>query len=262
MREGGVDIADLAADGNVGRGVRRRRDRHRHDVRRHRADLGIVRRQVRVSLWGRAGPLAEELFGTREVPEGSSAGSVAVRLLGFKRVTLLERRRAAGRHRRRERVDPAVHAPAQGRQAPLHRRRAPQRDVGGPRAGGGPPAPVRAIRVQVAGLPRANRRPQEPQGAAEVGGAHRRADDVVGRHVVDEMGTTPQGHASPHREVGRHRQRSHEKIARARRPDGAAELARTVPADTINSDASSSVDHEGPACRSVSSTIRLTASEW
>jgi predicted acylesterase/phospholipase RssA len=39
-------------------------------------------------LWGRTAPLAEELFGTRRVPEGSSAGGVAVRLRGFKRVTL------------------------------------------------------------------------------------------------------------------------------------------------------------------------------
>jgi NTE family protein len=39
-------------------------------------------------LWGRAAPVAEALFGTRTVPEGSSAGSVAVPLLGFKRVTL------------------------------------------------------------------------------------------------------------------------------------------------------------------------------
>lgn len=39
-------------------------------------------------LWGRTAPLAEALFGDREVPEGSSAGSVAVRLLGFRRVVL------------------------------------------------------------------------------------------------------------------------------------------------------------------------------
>jgi predicted acylesterase/phospholipase RssA len=39
-------------------------------------------------FWGQTAPLAEELFGTRRVPEGSSAGSVAVRLRGFKRVTL------------------------------------------------------------------------------------------------------------------------------------------------------------------------------
>ena len=39
-------------------------------------------------LWGRAGPLAEELYGSRQFPEGSAAGSVAVRLLGFKRVPL------------------------------------------------------------------------------------------------------------------------------------------------------------------------------
>ena len=35
---------DVAADGNVGRGVCRRRHRHRHDARGHRADLGTVRR--------------------------------------------------------------------------------------------------------------------------------------------------------------------------------------------------------------------------
>ncbi len=39
-------------------------------------------------LWGRAGPLAEELYGSRQVPEGSAAGSVAVRLLFWKRVEL------------------------------------------------------------------------------------------------------------------------------------------------------------------------------
>jgi predicted acylesterase/phospholipase RssA len=39
-------------------------------------------------LWGRAAPLTEELFGKRRVLEGTSVGSVAVRLLGFRRVKL------------------------------------------------------------------------------------------------------------------------------------------------------------------------------
>ena len=39
-------------------------------------------------VWGKAAPVAEELFSDRQVSEGSSAGGVAVRLRWFQRVTL------------------------------------------------------------------------------------------------------------------------------------------------------------------------------
>jgi len=40
------------------------------------------------AVWGKALPLADELYGSRAIPEGGSAAGVAIRLLGFKREAL------------------------------------------------------------------------------------------------------------------------------------------------------------------------------
>jgi hypothetical protein len=87
MRDGGVDIATSPLMGTSGgsyAAVALATGMAFDDI------APIWERHVEEArlLWGRAAPLAEELFASRQVPEGSSAGSVAVRLLGFKRVTL------------------------------------------------------------------------------------------------------------------------------------------------------------------------------
>ena len=87
LREGGVDISTsplMGTSGGAYAAVAIATDMTLEDI----APIWEPYVEEARLLWGRAGPLAEKLFGTRAVPEGSSAGSVAVRLLTFKRVTL------------------------------------------------------------------------------------------------------------------------------------------------------------------------------
>jgi predicted acylesterase/phospholipase RssA len=87
MRDGGVDIATsplMGTSGGAYAAAALATGMTFDDV----APIWAAHVEQARLLWGRAGPLAEELYSTKEVPAGSLAGSVAVRLLGFKRVTI------------------------------------------------------------------------------------------------------------------------------------------------------------------------------
>jgi NTE family protein len=87
MRDGGVDIATSPLMGTSG-GAHAAAAIATGMTFEEIAPVWEVAVEKARMLWGKAGPLAEELYGPRSVPEGSSAAGVAVRLRGWKRVPL------------------------------------------------------------------------------------------------------------------------------------------------------------------------------